>query len=191
MTKYLILKISALIIILLLALCPQNITIGSKASAQLPVPNIKSNTSRLANPSSAVTTGNNAIMTIRTTNSILGNDLNVIKQQLPGIRKAILSNIDNAIFIAKGSVKTAIPVNVNAKIINQLANGRVDTTQGIDMTKRLTATELINALNATAQSFVSHFVNQPARVIVDNQAICSGIASPTKAACAFTIDIHN
>jgi hypothetical protein len=180
MTKYLIFTISALIIILLLALCPQNITIESKASAQLPVPNVKSNTSRLANPSSAVTTNNNAIIIIHTTNSIQGNNLNVIKQQAPGIRKAILSNIDNAIFIAKGSVKSAIPVNVNAKIINQLANGRVDTTQGIDMTKRLTATELVNAI-----------LYQPARVIVDNQAICSGIASPTKAACAFTIDIHN
>jgi hypothetical protein len=191
LTKYLIFTISALIIILLLALCPQNITIESKASAQLPVPNVKSNTSRLANPSSVVTTDNNAIITIHTTNSIQGNNLNVIKQQLPGIRKAILSNIDNAIFIAKGSVKNAIPVNVNAKIINQLANGRVDTTQGIDMTKRLTATELINAINVTTPSFVSHFVYQPARVIVNNQAICSGIASPTKAACAFTIDIHN
>jgi hypothetical protein len=191
MTKYLIFTISALIIILSLALCTQNITIESKASAQLPVPNVKSNTSRLANPSSAVTTDNNAIITIHTTNSIQGNGLNVIKQQVPGIRKAILSNIDNAIFIAKGSVKTAVPVNVNAKIINQLANGRVDTTQGIDMTKRLTATELINAINATTPSFVSHFVYQPARIIVDNQAICSGIASPTKAACAFTINIHN
>jgi hypothetical protein len=187
MTKYLIFTISALIIILSLALCPQNITIESKASAQLPVSNIKSNTSRLANPSSAVTTSNNAIITIHATNSIQGNNLNVIKQQVPCIRKAILSGIDNAIFIAKGSVKTTIPVNVNAKIINHLANGRVDTTQGIDMTKRLTATELINAINATAPSFV----NQPAGVIVDNQAICSGIASPTKAACAFTIDIHN
>ncbi|MGA9149092.1 MAG: hypothetical protein WBZ36_00835 [Candidatus Nitrosopolaris sp.] len=191
MTKYPIFTISALIIILLLALCPQNITIESKAFAQLPIPNVKSSTSRLANPSSAVTTNNNAVITIHTTNSIQGNNFNVIKQQVPGIRKAILSNIDNAIFIAKGSVKSAIPVNVNAKFINQLANGRVDTTQGIDMTKRLTATELINAINATTPSFVSHFVYQPARVIVDNQAICSGIASPTKAACAFTIDIHN
>ena len=61
MTKYLIFTISALIIILLLALCPQNITIESKASAQLPVSNIKSNTSRLANPSSGVpvTSGDN------------------------------------------------------------------------------------------------------------------------------------
>jgi hypothetical protein len=188
MTTYLIFTISALTIILLLALCPQNITIELKASAQLPVTSVESNTSRLANPSSAITTNNNAIITIHTTNSIQGNNLNVIKQQVPGIRKAILSNIDNAIFIAKGSVKSVIPVNVNAKII---ANGRVDTTQGIDMTKRLTATELINAINATAPSFASHFVNQPARVILDNQAICSGIASPTKAACAFTIDIHN
>ena len=80
---------------------------------------------------------------------------------------------------------------MNAKIINQLANSRLDTTEGIDMTKRLTATELMNAINATTPSFISHFVYKPARVIVDNEAICSGIASPTKAACAFTIDIHN
>ena len=52
---------------------------------------------------------------------------------------AILSNIDNAIFIAKGSAKNTIPVNVNAKII---ASGRADTTQGIDMTKRLGTDEL-------------------------------------------------
>jgi lipopolysaccharide export LptBFGC system permease protein LptF len=190
MTKCLIFMISALIIVLLLALSPQNISTESRAFAQLPVQNVKSNTSRLANPSFAVTTNNNGIITIHTTNSIQGN-FNVIKQQEPGIRKAILSNIDNAIFIAKGSVKSAIPVNVNAKIINQLANSRIDTTQGIDMTKRLTATELTNAINATTPSFISHFVYKPARVIVDNQAICSSIASATKAACAFTIDIHN
>ena len=188
MTKYLIFTISTLMIILLLALYPQNNTIESKASAQLPVSNAKSNTSRLASPSSAVTTNNNAIIMIHTTNSIQGNSLNAINQQVSGIRKAILSNIDNAIFIAKGSAKNAIPVNVNAKII---ANGRADTTQGIDMTKRLITIELTNAINATTPSTVSHFVYQPARVIVDNQAICSGIASPTKAACAFTIDIHN
>ena len=188
MTKYLVFTLSALMFILLLASCPQNITIESKASAQLPVPNVKSNTSRLVNPSSAVTTNNNAIITIHTTNSIQGNNLNAIKQQAYGIRKAILSNIDNAIFIARGSAKSAIPVNVNAKII---ASGRADTTQGIDMTKRLIAIELTNVINATTPSAVSNFVYQPVRVIVDNQAICSGIASPTKAACAFTIDIHN
>jgi len=66
---------------------------------------------------------------------------------LPVIRKAIASSIVNAIFMAKGSVQSTIPVNVNAKIINQLADGRVDTTQGIDMTNRLIATELINAIN--------------------------------------------
>ena len=77
---------------------------------------------------------------------------------------------------------------MNAKII---ASGRTDTTQGIDMTKRLIAIELTNAINATTPSAVSNFVYQPVRVIVDNQAICSGIGSPTKASCAFTIDIHN
>jgi len=67
MTKYLIFTISVLMIILLLALSPQNITVESKASAQLPVPNVKSNTSKLANRSSPVTT-NNAMITIHTPN---------------------------------------------------------------------------------------------------------------------------
>ena len=75
-------------------------------------------------------------------------------------------------------------MNVNAKIINQLANGRVDTTQGIDMTKRLIATELVNVINATTP------LHQPVRVDVDNQAICNGIASPSKASCSFTIKLH-
>ena len=130
MTKYLIFMISVLIIALFIESCPQNITIDSKAYAQVPVPNVKSNTY-------AATSNNNAIITIHSTNSIQGNNFNVIKQEETVIRKAILSNIDNAIFIAKGSVKSAIPVNVNAKIINQLANSRVDTTQGTDMTKNL------------------------------------------------------
>lgn len=193
MTKYLIFTISALIIILLLVLCAPNITIESKASAQLSVPNVKSNTSRLANPSSAVATNNNAAITIHTSNLIRGNNF-VIKQEEPVIRKAILSNIDNAVFIAKGSVKSTIPVNVNAKIINQLDNSRVDTTQGIDMTKRLITTELTNAINTTTtNSNAFHFVQQPTKVAViaaDNQAICTDIASLNKAACSFVINIH-
>ena len=185
--------ISILIIGLLLVLYCQTNIIDSKAFAQLPIPNesSKSNISRITT-SSAATSNNNATMTIHTTNSIQGNNLNVIKQEEPVIRKAILSNINNAIFLAKGSMKGSIPVNVNAKIINQLGNTRVDTTQGIDMTKKLLATELINAINTTTTNnrAGSNIVQQPAKVVVDNQAICSGIASPTKAACSFTINIH-
>jgi hypothetical protein len=66
----------------------------------------------------------------------------------------------------------------------------VDTTQGIDMTKRLIANELTNAINATTPNSVSYFVHQPARVVVDNEAVCNGIASPTKAACSFIINIY-
>jgi hypothetical protein len=88
-------------------------------------------------------------------------------------------------------VLSVIPVNVNAKIINQLANSRVDTTQGIDMTKRLISTELNDAINTIApNSGTSHLLQQPARVTVDNQATCTGIASTT-AACSFLINIHN
>ena len=191
MTKYLIFTTSALII-LLLASCLQNITIESKASAQLPVPSVNPNTSRLANPSSVVATSNdNTTITIHATNSIRGNSSNLIKL-LPLIRKAIASNIVNAIFMAKGSVESTIPVNVNAKIINQLADGRVDTTQGIDMTNKPIATELINAINliTTNNDLPSHLPQQPIRVAVDNQAVCTSIASTNKAACSLTINIH-
>jgi hypothetical protein len=192
MTKYLIFGMSAFTIAFLLASCSQNIAFHTKAYAELPVPDVKSNASRIIT-SAAVSTNNNAIITIYTTNSIQGNNFNVIKQEEPVIRKVILSNIDNAIFIAKGSVRSAIPVNVNAKIINQLANNRIDTTQGTDMTKKLIATELTNAINSKAanSNAPSQLLHQPTKIAVDNQAICTGIFSTTKAACTFLINIHN
>ena len=128
-------------------------------------------------------------MTIYTTNLIQGNNLNAIE---PVIRKAILSNINNALFLAKGSVNSSIPASVSAKIINQLSNNRVDTTQGIDMTKKLVAIEVLNAINSitTKSNTTSHIVQQSAKIVVGNQAICSDIGSPTKLACSFTISIH-
>jgi hypothetical protein len=156
--------------------CMRVNSIDSKAFAELPVSTLNSNTT--------VGTNNNATMIIHTTNSIQGSNFNILKQE-PVIRKLILSNVDNAIFLAKGSVKSAIPVNVNAKIINQLTNSRVDTTQGVDMIKKLIAIELTDALNTIAPNSISH------RIAVDNQAVCNGIASPTKAACSFTINLHS
>jgi len=47
------------------------------------------------------------------TNLIQGNNLNAIE---PIIKKAILNNINNALFLAKGRVNSSIPVNVSAKI---------------------------------------------------------------------------
>ena len=164
MIKYLIFTICVLIGSSMYA----NGIVNSKAFAQLPVG-----------------TNNNTAMTIHTTNSIQGSNLNVLKQEEPVIRKTILSNVDNAVFIAKGSVKSPIPVNVNAKIINQLTNTGVDTTQGIDMTKKLIAIELTDALNTITPNSISH------RIAVDKQAICNGIASPTKASCSFTINLHS
>ncbi len=156
----------------LFALYSQAKIIDSKTFAQLPIPNMKSDISSITTsfPSSSVS---NATITIHSTNSIQGNNFNVIKQEEPVIKKAILSNIVNAIYLAKGSVKSFIPVTVNAKIINQLGNTRVDTTQGIDMTKKLIATELVNAINTTATNSnrVSHIVQQSPKVVVDTQAV--------------------
>ena len=81
---------------------------------------------------------------------------------------------------------------VNAKIINQLASNRTDTTQGVNITKSLAATELANAISAISptSNITSQNAQQPAKVVVDNQAACLGIASPISAACVFTIRIH-
>ena len=106
LTNYPIFTI-VLTMVLLLASCIQNIAVGSKAFAELPVPTLKSNPT--------VATNNNATMTIHTTNSITGSTFSVLKQEEPVIRIAILSNVDNAIFLAKGSARSAVPVNVMQK----------------------------------------------------------------------------
>ena len=131
-------------------------------------------------------------ISIHTLNTIQANSFNIIKQEEAAVRKALLSDIDHVILIAKGSTKSTIPVSVDAKIINQMTNSRTDTTQGVDMTKSLVATELANAINTIiANSNASQNGQQPTKVVVDNQATCSGIATPTSAACSFTIAIHD
>jgi len=180
--------ISILITALILALNSQTSIIDSRAFVQLTIPNDPNNSNISRAATSAAVSNNGIIMTISTTNLIQGNNLNAIE---PVIKKAILSNINNALFLAKGSVNSSIPVSVSAKIINQLGNNRVDTTQGVDMTKKLVATEVLNAINSitTKSNTAFHIVQQPAKIVVGNQAICSGIASP-KLACSFTISIH-
>ena len=169
----------------MLALYSQTNVIDSRAFAQLTIPNDPNNSNISRISTSTGVSNNGATMTIYTTNLIQGDNLNILQ---PVIRKAILSNINNALFLAKGSVNSTIPVSVTAKIINQLGNNRVDTTQGIDMTKKLVATELFNAINSitTKSNTASHI----AKIVVGNQAICSGIGSPTKLACSFTTSIH-
>ena len=176
--------------LLLLVLFPANILLSS-VSGQPLIHGAKTNSS--STTSSTLTYPlRNATISIHTTNTIQASNLNVLKQEKALVRKAVLSNIDNAIFIAKASVKSTTPVIVNAKIINQLANNRIDTTQGVNMTKSLAATELANAISTiiSTSNTTSQNAGQPAKVVVDNQAICSGIASSTSAACAFTISIH-
>jgi hypothetical protein len=184
-----IFMISILIPALMLALYSQTNVIDSRAFAQLTIPNEWNNSNISRTTNSAGVSNNGATMTIYTTNLIQGNNLNAIE---PVIRKAILSNINNALFLAKGSVNGSIPASVSAKIINQLDNNRVDTTQGIDMTKKLVATEVLNAINSitTKSNTASHIVQQSAKIGVGNQAICSGIGSPAKLVCSFTISIH-
>jgi len=180
---------TTLITAIILALYSQSSIIDSRAFVQLTIPNDPNNSNISRVTTSAGVSSNGATMTIYTTNLIQGNNLNAIQ---PVIRKAILSNINNALFLAKGSVNSSIPVSVSAKIINQLGNNRVDTTQGVDMTKKLVATEVLNAINSitTKSNTAFHIVQQPAKIVVGNQAICSGIASPSKLACSFTISIH-
>jgi hypothetical protein len=126
---------------------------------------------------------NNATISIHTVNTIQGSNNNVLIQEEPILRKLIIANINNAVLLAEGSVKDNIPVSVNTKIITQVAN-RVSTTQGIDFTKELLATELVNAIHAIKSNG-----NTP--VVVDNLATCTRISPPTNPACAFTVNIRS
>ena len=71
-----------------------------------------------------MTPNNNATMTIHTTNLIQGSTFNVLPQEEPVITKVILNNVDNAIFLAKGSAKSAIMVNVKVKCEGEVLNYR-------------------------------------------------------------------
>ena len=136
---------------------------------------VKANISSIA-PSNS----NTSTISIHTVNTIQASNNSILAQEEPIIRKVIASNINNAILMAEGSVKDNISVSVNTKVINQLAN-RVSTTQGIDFTKELVATELVAAINTIKTN----------TIVVDNQAVCTGIYTPTNRACAFTISIHS
>jgi len=109
--------------------------------------------------------------------------------------------VNYVILVASGSPTNNNTVDVNTKIINQLANNRIDTTQGIDFTKKLIATELTNAINSMmvpTNNTIANIVHSTppqqqqelAQVIVDNQATCNNIAS-INAACSFDITIRN
>jgi hypothetical protein len=136
-----------------------------------------------ANISSIPSSNSTATINIHTVNTIQGSNSSILIQKEPIIRKITISNINNAILMAEGIVKGNISVSVNTKIINQLAN-RVSTTQGIEFTKELVATELVDAINAIKTSGNT-------AIVLDNQAICTGIPPPTNAVCAFTITIHS
>lgn len=152
-----------------------------KQASEVKLPSVTSHVNVSSTPPSMRDSTNNATISIHTINTILGSNNNVLIQDEPILRKLIVANINNAVLMAEGSVKDNIPVSVNTKIINQLAN-RASTTQGIDFTKELVATELVNAINA-----IKTKGNAP--VVVDNLATCTGIS--TKPACAFTINIRS
>ena len=158
--------------------------------------------SNSSNPTAAVTSSSNTV-TIHTTNVIQGSSINLLKAQEAMIKRAVAAAISNAVLITKGSVTSNIPVSVNAKIINQLDNNRISTTQGIDFTKSVVALELANVINTmmknsktvgtaanTTAPTSSITERQLPRVVVDNQAICTGIGSSTNPACDFSISIH-
>jgi hypothetical protein len=96
-------------------------------------------------------------------------------------------NHGNRIHLMRGGTALNIPSSQLEHQAHAYDNGpAVAHAPSVDMTKKLIATELTNAINATSPNLLS----QPARVVVDNEAICSGIASATKAACSFIVNIH-
>jgi len=164
---------------------PEPVRVPLKQASEVKLPPIASHVNvnaSITSPSMRDAT-NNGTISIHTVNMIRGSNNNVLIQEEPLLRKLIVANINNAILIAEGSVKDNLTVSVNTKIINQLAN-RVSTTQGIDFTKELVATEFFSAINAIK-------TNGNTSVVVDNLATCTRISPPTNPACAFTISIRS
>jgi hypothetical protein len=187
-------RVSAVVVftltLFLFLLIPAN-SILSLVSGKLLISSDKTNSSRTPGiTSTSSRANNNGTITIHTINTIQTNGLNLTAEEA-AVKRTILGNIDNAIFITKGSAKSTIPVSVNARIVNQLANNRTTTTQGGAITKQSLTTELVTALNATLPSgdITSKNVQKSGKVAVDTQASCKGIASPTTAACTFIISI--
>ena len=195
MNNHDILATSVLVVaVLVLTVHMQTNMLISQSFAQLPIPSVKPNhTDKLNSTNTTSMSNHTSSISIHTLNTIQANNFNIIKLEEAGVRKAVLSDIDHVIFIAKGGAKNMFPVNVDARIINQVAKSRTDTTQGVNMTKSLVATELANSIDTiTATSkLASQNGQQPTKVIVDNQATCNGIASPTTASCPFIIIIHS
>lgn len=190
MSRFFIYLFSIFVVALLVPCYSQTSPFVLQVLAQLPLSNFEPSISGASNSTSTTTSGSNApVLSIHTTDEIHGSSKNILIQEEPVIRKAILSNINDILFMAKGSVKNNITVNVNAKIINQLAGNRISTTQGVDFTKKLVATELSNAINTVAGS-KNTTSGLTSVVVIEDQATCGGIASPTSAACAFMISIH-
>ena len=147
-------------------------------------------------------TASNPAISLHTTYSIQAHNINLLNEELPVLKRAAASAVNYAVMVAKGSPTGNNTVNVSTKIINQLSNNRVDTTQGIDFTKKLIATELSNAIDtmmAPSNSTIANIVhNTPiqelqqriVQVVVDDQATCNNIASAT-AACSMDIIIRN
>jgi len=165
-------------------------------------PQVKSN---IVTPSKDIinnTSSSNALISLHTTYTIQAHNINLLNEELPVLKRAAASAVTYAVLVAKGSPTGNNTVNVSTKIINQLSNNRVDTTQGIDFTKKLIGTELSNAIGtmmAPPSSAIANVVqNTPSQeqqpqlvqLVVDDQATCNNIASAT-AACSMDITIRN
>ena len=133
-TYYTSAAIGLTLTLLLLELFPANILLSSALGQPL-IHGAKTNSSS-ATSSTLASPFRNATISIHTTNTIQANNFNIIKLEEAGVRKAVLGDIDHVIFIAKGGAKNTFPVNVDARIINQVAKSRTDTTQGVNMTKK-------------------------------------------------------
>ncbi len=138
MNNHDILATSVLVVaVLVLRVHMQTNMLISQSFAQLPIPSVKLNhTDKLNSTNTASMSNHTSSISIHTLNTIQANNFNIIKLEEAGVRKAVLGDIDHVIFIAKGGAKNTFPVNVDARIINQVAKSRTDTTQGVNMTKK-------------------------------------------------------
>jgi hypothetical protein len=123
------------------------------------------------------------------TSYTIENSKELLSSKLPMIKKAVISQIYDAMGIAqKGSNDTS--ARVNALIINEIDNS-TSKASSLGTTKSLTGTQISNAIERLNTSNNNNGQDLELRkIVVENEAKCSSSSLISTADCNLKIRIH-
>jgi len=136
-----------------------------------------------------MTSRSSSTTTTTHTSYAIENSDELISSKLPMIKKAVISQIYDAMGIAqKGSNDTS--ARVNALIINEIDNS-TSKASSLGTTKSLTGTQIANAIEKLITSNNKNGLDLELRkIVVENEAKCSSSSSLISLDCNLKIRIH-